>query len=393
MQAPGFDPRQKAAEAGAALNRGDAAAALAGFRAILDAGAGDASIWYGIALSATALGDNALRTEAIAKGLELEPHNPRLVILRGDDYSEAGNDRAAAAHYNLVLRMIPDGAQLPPDLEKAVARARMKCAQYADGYAAKLTERLAAKDAAPGDGDGRFARSLDLLTGKRQIYYQEPKVYNFPELPQIQFYERDLFPWMDRIEAATDDIRAELIEVLRDDAAFTPYIEGRKDRPENDVHNLLNNPAWGAFYLWKNGRPIDANIARCPKTMAALADAPIPRIRHRSPSILFSLMKPGMHIPPHNGLVNTRLICHLPVILPEGCEFRVGNETRRWEMGKAWAFDDTINHEAWNRSNETRVILLWEIWRPELTMREREQVTALFEAIEDEEGKRPDWDI
>lgn len=393
MNPGGMDLRQRAAEAGAALNNGDAAGALAGFRAILAAGGEDASIWYGVALAATALDDLAARAEAIAKGLKLEPHNPRLLILKADDYALAGNDRAAAAHYNIVLRMIPDGAQLPPDLEKAVARARLKCSQYAGEYADKLTERLAAKGVTFGEESDRFSRSFEVLTGKRQIYYQEPKVYNFPELPQIQFYDRELFPWMDRVEAATDDIRAELIEVLRDDAAFTPYIEGKKDRPENDVHNLLNNPAWSAFYLWKNGRPVEENVARCPKTMAALADAPIPQIRHRSPSILFSLMKPGMHIPPHTGLVNTRLICHLPVILPEGCEFRVGNETRKWEMGKAWAFDDTINHEAWNRSSETRVILLWEIWRPELTLREREQVTALFEALEDEDGKRPDWDI
>lgn len=388
-----FDVRQKAAEAGAALNRGDGVSALAIFRTIIEAGGGDASIWYGTALAATLAGDRATRHDAITKGLELEPSNPRLLILKADDYAEQGNDRAAASHYNIVLRMIPEGAQLPPDLAAGVDRARERCARFADGYAKKLTDRLAQKGAAPSHGDGRFARSLDVMTGKRQLYFQEPKVYHFPELPQIQFYDREMFPWMDRVEAATDDIREELLGVLADAAAFTPYIEGSKDRPQHDVHNLLNNPAWSAFYLWKNGEPVADHIARCPKTMAALEGAPIPNIRHRSPSILFSLMKPGMHIPPHNGLVNTRLICHLPIILPDGCEFRVGNETRKWELGKAWAFDDTINHEAWNRSNETRVILLWEIWRPELTQREREQVTALFEAIEDEDGKRPDWDI
>ena len=393
MSTSGFDFRQKAAEAGAALNRGDGVSALSIFQTIIAQGGGDASIWYGTALAATLADDRTMRIEAIAKGLELEPSNPRLLILKADDYAEAGNDRAAAAHYNLVLRMIPDGTQLPPDLENGVARARQRCAEFANRYAQKLTDRLSAKGAAPGEGDGRFARSLDIMTGKRQLYFQEPKVYNFPELPQIQFYEREMFPWMDRVEAATDSIRNELLGVLADDGAFTPYIEGNKDRPQHDVHNLLNNPAWGAYYLWKNGEPVADHIARCPETMAALEDAPIPHIRHRSPSILFSLMKPGMHIPPHNGLVNTRLICHLPIILPDGCEFRVGNETRKWELGKAWAFDDTINHEAWNRSDETRVILLWEIWRPELTGREREQVTALFEAIEDEDGKRPDWDI
>jgi aspartyl/asparaginyl beta-hydroxylase (cupin superfamily) len=92
-------------------------------------------------------------------------------------------------------------------------------------------------------------------------------------------------------------------------------------------------------------------------------------------------------------MVNTRLICHLPLIVPQGCELRVGNETRQWVEGKAWVFDDTIEHEAWNRSAETRVILLFEIWRPELTAEERMLVDAMFTAIDDHSGQKPQWEI
>jgi aspartyl/asparaginyl beta-hydroxylase (cupin superfamily) len=91
--------------------------------------------------------------------------------------------------------------------------------------------------------------------------------------------------------------------------------------------------------------------------------------------------------------VNTRLICHLPLVVPGGCGFRVGNETREWVEGKAWAFDDTIEHEAWNSSDRTRVILLFEIWRPELTEAERGLVTSMFEAIDAAGVERPPWDI
>ena len=127
--------------------------------------------------------------------------------------------------------------------------------------------------------------------------------------------------------------------------------------------------------------------------MAALAGVPLNQLPNRSPSVMFSLLRPHARIPPHNGLINTRLICHLPLIVPPGCGFRVGNENRHWQEGKAWVFDDSIEHEAWNPSDQTRVILLFEIWRPELTEQERLLVQALFAAIDAQSGQKPAWEI
>jgi aspartate beta-hydroxylase len=231
------------------------------------------------------------------------------------------------------------------------------------------------------------------MFGHKKIYFQEPRQYFFPEMPHIQFYPRADFPWLDALEAASDEIRAELLEVMQHANAFVPYVQGEENRPHNAQQGMLNNADWSAFYLWKNGEVVAENAARCPRTMAALASAPISRISNRSPSILFSLLRPGAHIPAHNGFINTRLICHLPLIVPDKCRFRVGNETREWVEGKAWCFDDTIEHEAWNDSDQTRVILLFEIWRPELTMRERGLVNAMFEAIDARSGVKPAWEI
>jgi aspartate beta-hydroxylase len=139
--------------------------------------------------------------------------------------------------------------------------------------------------------------------------------------------------------------------------------------------------------------PVADHAARCPRTMAALAELPLVHIPRRSPNVLFSLLKPGTHIPAHNGFVNTRLIAHLPLIVPPGCRLRVGNETRAWQEGRTWLFDDTIEHEAWNDSDQTRVVLLFEVWRPELSAAERQQVTALFDAIEQQRGGIPGWGI
>ena len=80
-------------------------------------------------------------------------------------------------------------------------------------------------------------------------------------------------------------------------------------------------------------------------------------------------------------MLNTRLICHLPLIVPPGCRLRVGNSVQNVEAGKLLIFDDSIEHEAWNDSDMIRVVLLFEIWRPELTAAERTGLTAIFESI------------
>jgi aspartyl/asparaginyl beta-hydroxylase (cupin superfamily) len=93
---------------------------------------------------------------------------------------------------------------------------------------------------------------------------------------------------------------------------------------------------------------------------------------------MFSLLRPGARIAAHTGMFNTRLVCHLPLIVPPGCAFRVGNEVRQWEEGKILIFDDTIEHEAWNEGSQDRVVLIFDIWRPELSEQERREVAAFL---------------
>ena len=131
--------------------------------------------------------------------------------------------------------------------------------------------------------------------------------------------------------------------------------------------------------------------ARCPATLDALRRLPLCRIAGRTPTALFSLLRPGAHIPPHHGYLNARLICHLPLIVPGDCALRVGNETRAWRQGELMIFDDSMEHEAWNRSAELRVVLLFDIWRPELTDAERALVAATLESIDRFGGNAEDW--
>ncbi|MCX7055128.1 MAG: aspartyl/asparaginyl beta-hydroxylase domain-containing protein [Proteobacteria bacterium] len=330
---------------------------------------------------------------AIDRLLAADPRNVLALIRKADHFAATGDSRSASAFYLAALRAAPPAAQVPPDLQRELRRAQETCARYAQDYKGYLRDRLAEQGFDPMRSSARFARSLDIIFGERRIYLQEPRYYYFPELPNVQFYEREQFPWFDEVEAETDAIRAELLEVMRTPGAFSPYVTGHANRPRKDEQGMLNNPDWSAFFLWKNGEPVPANLERCPSVMRALRNVPLATVGNRSPSVLFSMLKPGTHIPPHNGLVNTRLICHLPLIVPDKCRLRVGNETRDWVAGKAWAFDDTIEHEAWNDSDQTRVILLFDVWRPEVSAEERTLVTQLFTAIDAYSGTKPDWEI
>jgi len=349
--------------------------------------AADAATYLGLAAARARAGDHRAALEAVDQALQLQPRNLRALIVKADQLAAIGDGRSAASFYRAAVQAAPAPQEMPAELRDEVARAAALSSRYAAAFETHLGQQLAARQL--DDPGSRFSESLDILSGRKQVYFQEPRHYFFPGLPQLQFYPREAFPWLDALEAATDEIRAELVEVMKEDAAFKPYLERNARLPHTDAHGLFENPAWSAFYLWKHGELVAENAARCPRTVAAMREVPFAAVRNRSPSVIFSLLLPGAHIPPHTGEVNTRLVCHLPLIVPQKCHLRVGNETRPVVEGKAWVFDDTIEHEAWNGSDRTRVILLFEVWRPELTERERAQVRAMFEAIDAYGGASP----
>jgi aspartyl/asparaginyl beta-hydroxylase (cupin superfamily) len=237
----------------------------------------------------------------------------------------------------------------------------------------------------------RFDKSLATFLQKRRVHRPQPTFLYVPELPAIEFFPRDEFPWLDEIEAATDDIREELIGVLADgNQVLEPYI-ALQATPDEKWRALNNSRSWGVFYLWKAGEQIAENMARCPKTVAALSAWPKCELPGSAPTAVFSILEPRTRIPPHTGVNNARLICHLPLIVPPGCGFRVGAETRQWEPGKAFVFDDTIEHEAWNDSGEARAVLIFDIWNPYTTPAEREMVSALTTGVEQFYGSLPSY--
>jgi aspartyl/asparaginyl beta-hydroxylase (cupin superfamily) len=377
-------------EGARAIREGRVSDALAFFQQIIAAGQATSPVWIGAAMAHQALGDSTSERQALQQVLALDPRDLRALLMMADSHEKAGDARAADSYFNAFAKLAE--ATGDPSLKPEIARAQRMMAQFSAGYDAHLRRALRGHGLEQPSGH-RMRRSLDLLLGRSEIYLQQPRHFYFPELPNIQYAEREAFPWLDRVEAATDDIRAELLRILEEDSAFSPYVEAEPNRPVFNDSGMVGNPDWSAFYLWKAGAPVPENVARCPATMAALAEAPLCQIPGRTPSIHFSLLRPGMHIAPHHGFMNARYICHLPLIVPEGCAMRVGSETRAWVEGKACVFDDSIEHEAWNKNpDHLRVVLIFDIWRPELTAPERDFVSSILQAV-DAYGTTPPEDL
>lgn len=331
--------------------------------------------WLHLAQACRLVGDAAAETRALSSLLDAEPRNLTALLLMGERKRDDGDDRAALSFFTTALAQAAAGPAPPHALQPLLSRA----AAFREGAASRFAEHL--EDAVGESSSARVRHSLDLTLGRRELFLQQPSMFYFEGLPQRPFYDRSEFDWVPALEAATPAIRDELASVLNDDEAFRPYVEDTPGRPRPN-NPLFGDPAWSAFYLWRSGEPVAANAARCPATMAALEALPIPRIAGRSPIALFSRLTPGTHIQPHHGLLNTRLICHLPLVVPEGCGLRVGADTRSWREGELTIFDDSYEHEAWNRGASTRTVLLFEIWRPEIEEAERVELGRLFEAID-----------
>ncbi len=311
------------------------------------------------------------------------------LIQAGLRFEAEGEARTAAAVFRTALQAIPPF--LARSAEPILAHAKATVDANDQALETFLADQLAELRKRHGNASlDRFDRCVDILLRKRRVYRPSPSFLYFPELAPIEFHDRAEFPWLDKLEAATADIRAELIDVLSDgQEALEPYMAERF--PQQRWRELNNSRRWGVFYLWRAGAPVEENLARCPKTAAALADWPKCDLLRTGPTAVFSILDAHTRIPPHVGVNNTRLIVHLPLVVPPGCGFRVGGQTREWEPGKAFVFDDTIEHEAWNDSDQPRAVLILDTWNPQVTEAERELVSALTAGVGEYYGQLPDY--
>jgi aspartate beta-hydroxylase len=312
-------------------------------------------------------------------------------LMKGSLLERQGSIKQAAQAYRPAVALAPPEHLLDAATVQALRHAREVNARYAEELAAFVASQVGAQRERGGSAEARrISAFIDFAVLHKQRFQQEPTDFYYPGLPAIEFHERADFPWLPAFEAATATMRDELSQILRDDFRdFVPYVAYPENVPLDQWAELNHSKRWGALHLYLYGARVEQNCSRCPGTMEALAAVPQPRMPGRSPAAMFSALQPGTRIPPHTGVANTRLVVHLPLIVPPGCGFRVGNETRSWQEGQAWVFDDTIEHEAWNDSDRPRVIFICDVWNPRLSQTERELIASVVAAIDRFNGAVP----
>jgi aspartate beta-hydroxylase len=228
----------------------------------------------------------------------------------------------------------------------------------------------------------RVLKAMAMYVGIEPTVYadprQRPTFLYIPDLPVAPRFPREALPFADWYETQLDAILDELRGALGGEGVQPFHYRV----PEAQRSQLARG--WDAYFFFKDGERIDAHHVACPRTSAVLAELPLDHVRAHAPEVCFSIMRPGAYIAPHRGVTNARAVLHLGLDIPEACALHlVGVEQLEWRRGQCWAFDDTFEHEAWNRSGTTRAILLADIWNPYLRPAEREVLAELVARIGD----------
>ncbi len=321
---------------------------------------------------------------ALEQAIAQEPRFLQAMLYRGLVLEQMLEPEAAAGAYLRATRFAEnqDPRQIPSEqkqfLNHALGQVRLQLEREIDRGLAPLVERHGEAAIA------RLRKAGDMFAGKIAPAFAHPKwrpgLFYVPDLPVRTFYERADFDWVERVEAATDMVREEMLSVLTDGRGFAPYVNHPDGSHGAEVFKSINRSEdWSAFHFYRHGVRIDENCARCPRTAALLDSLDLNHVPGYGPEVMFSVLKPHSRIPPHYGAVNGRLVVHLPLVVPPNCgALKVLNESRGWTIGELMMFDDTFEHEAWNDSDETRVVLIFDTWNPNLTPVEREAFCAVL---------------
>ena len=372
--------QQRRAVAMGELKRGATQSALTTLSDLERLEPADPQIKLDKAVALRVQGDLLAALAALDAALAIDPYFFLALLSKGSVLEQMGKHRLAADIYRNALRIAPRREQTPAALKEPIRRARQLVEDDAQRKAEYLRERLQPLRAEfAGECLERVDECADIMAGTKKAYNAEPVQLHIPRLPAIPFFDREHFPWLEQLEAETEAVREELSVLLTEGLpGFAPYVDYKPGTPENQFKELNHSQRWSSFWLWRDGERQPAAIDRCPHTAAVLEKLPLADQPGFAPTALFSALAPHTHIPPHTGSTNARLLVHLPLILPGPARFRVGNEHREWRMGEAWAFDDTIEHEAWNDSDETRVIMIFDIWNPLLSAAERKIICEIL---------------
>ena len=301
-------------------------------------------------------------------------------LWKGAVLEQMDQKRAAAKEFETAIRLAPPGGKAAPQINAALAHAKRAVENNKSALHQFLLQRTQnIRTNHSKEVMKRADECLDIFAGVKKQYVHEGLLMNMPQLPAIQFWDKSHFPWIKELEAATPIIQAEAQAIIKHRwDTFSPYVQHGPGVPLNQWEYLNHNPEWSTVHFYRDGKRFDDVHELCPQTSKILDKLPLAHQPQFGPTVVFSVLQPHTRIPPHTGSTNTRLLCHLPLRIPENCGFRCGNEIREWKIGEAFVFDDSIDHEAWNDSDEIRYVMIADVWNPLLTPVEREMVDALL---------------
>jgi aspartate beta-hydroxylase len=376
------------------LARGDFTSAQRNLECAARVNPTEPEIWknLGIVLLAQRRGDDAL--DAFDRALGLEPMHFAARLHRGAALELLGRtDDATTAYFGALTAAQSRGKwrndmTTPPGLRTAVKHAIAFVETHRRRILMELLQPLRDKHGAA--SLARVEQGLEIYLGDRPANYPDPRQYckffYVPGLRATPYYERELFPWHAELEKHSAAIREELLGVLEQPIGVEPFL-GTNDNELLKEQNLLagtrGEAQWNSFFFHRHGEVFEQNARRCPRTTEILGTLPLVHIRGHAPEVLFSILTPGSHILKHHGVTNTRLVTHLPLVIPGDCAISVGGVEHAWQEGRCVTFDDTFEHEAWNRSDKVRAVMILDSWHPDLSEAEREAIALLVGGIGD----------
>jgi hypothetical protein len=335
-------------------------------------------------------GDLAAAVRAYLAAWRLNPKDARLALFAGAALEAAGRRDDAAIMFSLgddldpAVRRAKDRPELDPEIRRRSATAdRVMREHFTRLHALAVSEfeRRAAESGGVRPDLSRVRAAIWTQTHDGPVAFrtpsQRPSLFYVPDLPAQEFTPRTSLPWAEEIEAHTAEVHDEYLAAVEAGARHLPYVEANTRSPL--WRELRGNPDWSSLHLFKLAE--ETPLAKLfPKTLKALEAADLVRVDGRPMELFFSRLKPGTHIPPHHGIANNRITVHLPLIVPGDCEIRVGSLTHRWREGELMAFDDSFEHEAWNRAPADRVVLIFEAHHPDLRPEERAAIQFAIES-------------
>jgi aspartate beta-hydroxylase len=348
----------------------------------------NAALWRSLGVTHIALSQWLQAQEAFEHCLKLAPNMHAARLHLGKALEKQGKQLEASKTYIDALSQAQrdglwrDANSTPPWLLNDVIHANTVASKARDDLYQSLMQPLYAQfDKQDLSRVDQCVKSvLGLENSQPSHSKQKPTFMYFPGLPEAPVFDHTLFSWFEQLENSYAAICKEAENIVDQKNGLKPFLELTDDANTSDYLGG-EKPNWDAYFFYRHGEKFESHHLQCPATSAALEALPLVRIAEHAPEICFSMLSPDTHILPHYGTSNIRCVVHLPLIVPDHCALKVLDPVIEGKAGKCFAFDDTFLHEAWNRSEHPRTILLMDAWNPYLTDVERLSLTSIVQAI------------